>query len=69
MNHAGDRIITFISKGETGSVRVMSRSEFLAQFPDTWKEMLQSGLSMYIGTNGQMLAFDEAKQHLQNLVC
>lgn len=68
MTHAGDRIVTFVSLGDLGGVQVMSRSEFLNLYPDSWQDLLQSGLSMYIATNGKLLAVDEARQHLQQLI-
>lgn len=68
LNHAGDRIVIFISMGEIGGVQVLSRAEFLAQYPDNWRELLNNGLSMYIGANGRMMSVNEAEQHLNQLV-
>lgn len=68
LNHAGDRIVTFISLGDVGGVEVMSRGEFLQRFPESWQDLLASGLSMYISTQGKLLAVDEARQHLEQLV-
>ncbi|PKL78041.1 MAG: hypothetical protein CVV27_04070 [Candidatus Melainabacteria bacterium HGW-Melainabacteria-1] len=68
MNHAGDRIVMFISIGEIGGLKVLSRAEFLQEYPDNWRDLLQDGLSMYLGANGQLLAHNEAEQRLQGLI-
>lgn len=68
LNHAGDRIVIFIAMGEVGGVQVLSRSEFLAEYPDNWRDLLHTGLSMYIGSNGRMVSYNEAEQHLNQLM-
>lgn len=67
MNNMGDRIVMFGSMGDIGGVEVLSRAEFLSRYPDDWRNLLASGLSMYIGGNGRLLAFNEAEMRLNDL--
>ncbi len=60
-----DRIVTLMSVGEMGGMQAVEPQAFLNLFPDSWKELIASGISFYIDALGHALAPDEALRRLQ----
>ena len=55
-----DRVVTFITMSAMGGIHVLSRDEFLRQYPHCWQQLLLNGRSMYVCANGQTLSPDAA---------
>ncbi|HEY9844085.1 MAG TPA: hypothetical protein V6D23_26680 [Candidatus Obscuribacterales bacterium] len=60
MNQMEDYIFTFVSLGDSNGGSMLSRREFLTQHENCWEELLRSGLSAYVCTNGTNLDADHA---------
>lgn len=59
-NQLTDRIIVFVSVGEEGGVHTLTREELIEKHPESWQELLRSGLAMYLTAAGQTLDADKA---------
>ncbi|HEY9844083.1 MAG: hypothetical protein ACAI44_38895 [Candidatus Sericytochromatia bacterium] len=56
MNQQEDHVITMVAIGEMSGGNLLSREDFLDQYPGTWQELLRTGMSKYIRSDGQTLS-------------
>lgn len=63
-----DQIVTFISVGEIGGMQVVPVKTFLAQFPESWQNLIQQGFSFYLDSDNHALQPDEALLRLRMVI-
>jgi len=56
---AADHIITTVAIGDMSGGNLLSPDAFLAQYPQSWQELLKTGMSKYIRADGLPLSRKE----------
>lgn len=54
-----DHIITTVAIGDMSGGNLLSREAFLAEYPQSWQELLRTGMSKYIRADGLPLSRKE----------
>lgn len=54
-----DHIITTVAIGHMSGGNLLSREAFLTQYPQSWQELLRTGMSKYIRADGLPLSRKE----------